>query len=305
VNSDPAVPQVAFESAMADQFGRIAEYAERYFGARISAALSTPTQGASGFPAAVANCRNLVKDAFFLRERTLLLQSQEYGKTKGKGEMPTWDLHELQNLLDQFQIAEAGDFIARSIDTCFGRKDLEPYSVREKLHDLYRVIKQDSLGKGIVLENIVDGNGLSLYQAILRYDLLSDISDSFAWSMHRYGEECGKIGGRRLKKEIARIIAYVNSNLGKELTVANIAGVANMSESYFSHLFKTEMGVSFVDYLNRLRIGKAKELLLHTDLRINEIAFQVGIGNPNYFSILFRKLEGRSPVEFRSSHLPG
>ena len=208
-------------------------------------------------------------------------------------------------MFDQPAEREARDFIARSVDACFGMRGLEPYSVREKLHDLYRVIKQDSLGKGIVLENIVDGNGLSLYQAILRYDLLSDISDSFSGAMRRYEEECGKIGGRRLKKEIAKIIVYVSSNLGKELTVANVAGMANMSESYFSHLFKTEMGVSFVDYLNHLRIGKAKDLLLHSDLRINEIACQVGIGNPNYFSILFRKLEGASPVEFRNSHLRG
>ena len=73
-----------------------------------------------------------------------------------------------------------------------------------------------------------------------------------------------------------------------------------MSESYFSHLFKKETGVSFVDFVNQHKIRKAADLLQNTNLRINEVAAQIGIDNPNYFSVLFKKCKGEAPQEYRS-----
>lgn len=58
--------------------------------------------------------------------------------------------------------------------------------------------------------------------------------------------------------------------------------------------------MSFIDWLNRERVAHACRFLHETDLRVNEIAQQVGIDNPNYFSALFKKLTGRSPLEERS-----
>jgi two-component system response regulator YesN len=65
------------------------------------------------------------------------------------------------------------------------------------------------------------------------------------------------------------------------------------------------MGVGFVDFVNGTRIEKAKEMLLRTELRIGEIAQAVGMDNPNYFSILFRKQVGMSPGEYRGKHVRG
>lgn len=102
-----------------------------------------------------------------------------------------------------------------------------------------------------------------------------------------------------MREEIAYIEKYVYENVGKELTVSQVSQVANMSESYFSHVFKKEVGQSFTNYVNSVRINKAKELLLHSDLKINEIAAEVGLENANYFSTLFKKMTGVSPVQFR------
>ena len=75
-----------------------------------------------------------------------------------------------------------------------------------------------------------------------------------------------------------------------------------MSESYFSHRFKEETGLSFVNYVNRERANRAAALLLSTDSRVSEIARLVGIDNPNYFSILFKKWMGVSPNEYREQN---
>ena len=107
-----------------------------------------------------------------------------------------------------------------------------------------------------------------------------------------------------LRSEVQMVQRYVSRHLTEELTVKDAARLCSMSESYFSHMFKKETGQSFVDYVNRQRIRKAEKLLTETNLRIGEISAAVGVENSNYFSVLFRKINGLSPQEFRLGKRP-
>lgn len=108
--------------------------------------------------------------------------------------------------------------------------------------------------------------------------------------------------GMGFRPEIEEVCRRVEKNLAYNYTVKTAAEMCNMSESYFSHLFKKELGMSFVEYVNQRRIQKAADLLVHTSLRIGEIAQQVGLDNPNYFSTLFRKYKEQSPLKYRVEH---
>ena len=79
-----------------------------------------------------------------------------------------------------------------------------------------------------------------------------------------------------------------------------IAAQIGVSPSYFSSIFKQETGQSFVEYLTKLRIEKACELLRCTTLRTSEIGAQVGYNDPHYFSATFKKIMGQSPKEFKN-----
>ncbi|MBC3789271.1 AraC family transcriptional regulator [Spirosoma utsteinense] len=98
-----------------------------------------------------------------------------------------------------------------------------------------------------------------------------------------------------------RAISYMQSNLSKTVTLDNIAQSANLSSSFFSRKFKQDTGYAPIEYFNHLRIQKACQLLHFSDLRINEVASQLGIDDPFYFSRLFKKQMGISPVEYRKS----
>jgi AraC family transcriptional regulator, arabinose operon regulatory protein len=96
-----------------------------------------------------------------------------------------------------------------------------------------------------------------------------------------------------------KAIQFMRSNLTRTLSLENIAQSAQLSVSFFSRRFKDDTGYSPIDYFNHLRIQKACQLLHFSELRINEVAAQVGMFDPFYFSRLFKRQMGVSPLEYR------
>ena len=85
------------------------------------------------------------------------------------------------------------------------------------------------------------------------------------------------------------------------LSLNSVASYVNMSPNHFCSVFSQEAGETFTEYLTKVRLKKAKELLKTTSLRAAEIAYGVGYNDPHYFSYIFKKWEGVTPKEFRSS----
>lgn len=97
-----------------------------------------------------------------------------------------------------------------------------------------------------------------------------------------------------------QVKAYIDANFtNPDLMLGEVAAEANLSPSYFSAVFSQEFGESYKDYITRLRIERAKELLLTTNLKCSEIAYQSGYNDPHYFSHVFRKNIGLPPQQFR------
>lgn len=86
-----------------------------------------------------------------------------------------------------------------------------------------------------------------------------------------------------------------------EISLSTIAAHTGVSPSYFSSIFKQEMGQSFVEYLTKTRIDKACELLKCTSLRTAEVGVKVGYNDPHYFSATFKKVMKQSPKEYKNS----
>ena len=98
-----------------------------------------------------------------------------------------------------------------------------------------------------------------------------------------------------------KAIQFMQNNLSTSITLDNIAQAAHLSTSFCSRKFKQDTGYAPIEYFNHLRIQKACQLLHFSDLRINEVASQLGIDDPFYFSRLFKKQMGVSPAEYRKS----
>lgn len=84
------------------------------------------------------------------------------------------------------------------------------------------------------------------------------------------------------------------------LSLKKICGELHISSSYFSSLFKDAFNMTFIECLTSVRVEKAKELMINSEMRSYEIAELVGYNDPHYFSVIFKKNVGQSPTEFRS-----
>lgn len=96
-------------------------------------------------------------------------------------------------------------------------------------------------------------------------------------------------------------INYINTHLLEKLTLESVAKKAGISKFYFSREFKKQTGVSFVDYINKLRCKKAADLILAGNHNLNEIALMCGFDTLSYFSTTFKKYIGTTPSDYGKS----
>jgi AraC-like DNA-binding protein/ligand-binding sensor protein len=98
---------------------------------------------------------------------------------------------------------------------------------------------------------------------------------------------------------VVRAKTYIRENLQEDLTLADVAKAACTSTFYICKLFKRHTGLNITEYVSRLRVEKARELLQNPQLRISEIAYEVGFQSLTHFNRVFRALAGESPSEYR------
>lgn len=107
------------------------------------------------------------------------------------------------------------------------------------------------------------------------------------------------------KKKYSKLLedakSFIDENYKHDdMSLNTVAAQVNISPSYFSTIFSNEMGQTFVEYLTRVRLDKAKELLMCSTMRTAEIGYAVGYKDSHYFSYIFKKIVGCSPKEYRS-----
>ena len=98
---------------------------------------------------------------------------------------------------------------------------------------------------------------------------------------------------------ITKAKKFIEEHQSEDLSLADVAKAVNTSSFYFCKMFRKITGINFTDYLSRLRIERAKNLLLNPNLRISEIAYEVGFQSLTHFNRVFKRIVGQAPTAFR------
>jgi AraC family transcriptional regulator len=99
--------------------------------------------------------------------------------------------------------------------------------------------------------------------------------------------------------KLRRAIEYIDENLGKQVSLAGLASVVALSPDHFAHAFREATGVASHRYVIERRVERAKALLPQSDLPITEIAHRIGCSSHSHFSVLFHRVTGLTPRQFR------
>lgn len=101
-------------------------------------------------------------------------------------------------------------------------------------------------------------------------------------------------------RRISKVCRYIEENISQKITLSDVAKLVNMSDSAFSHFFKKQTGISFITYVNNIRVAKACDLLANTNLSASEICYDCGFNNKSNFIRLFTKRKNMTPIEYRN-----
>ncbi len=104
---------------------------------------------------------------------------------------------------------------------------------------------------------------------------------------------------------IAAAKNYIEKHYTQDISLGDVADALQMSKYYLCTMFRNSTGIYFTDYVTLVRIERAKHLLLHSNLRISRIAFEVGFQSPSNFNRVFKRILGQSPTEYRLNSIGG
>ena len=140
-----------------------------------------------------------------------------------------------------------------------------------------------------------------LHQELLEMDTLEEIE---GWIVHFFETSLVVVDDVKVlskRTEVLDACQYVSLHLNRKISLDEVAEHLYMNPSYFSRLFKKETGETFIEYVNKMKVHRAKELLDQTNLPVAKICEALGYDNHSYFIKMFKTVAGVTPQEYRGT----
>ncbi|MCL1991451.1 MAG: PocR ligand-binding domain-containing protein [Spirochaetes bacterium] len=176
--------------------------------------------------------------------------------------------------------------------------------IKVRLFELVAFFSRTAIESEVPMSDIdkIVANSYSIIQKDLSFEeicfLVNRIMEELIWLINRNSRP------KNLNVYVSKAIDYMITNTAKELTLKGVSDAVFISTFYLSRLFRHELNTTFSDYLCKIRIEKAKNILKNEkDPRIQEVAEKTGFNDPNYFAKSFKKVVGMSPRDYRKIFL--
>ena len=172
--------------------------------------------------------------------------------------------------------------------------------IKSRTLELCTLLSRASVDGGADFDKIVGLNSKFLSQI----SSIKTIDDLSYWVTHMldiFTQNISKYNDSKNPVLIQKCISYIHNHYKESLNLETVANIVHLNPSYFSSIFKKEIGLSFSSYLNKVRIDHSKLLLKDTDSSIVDIALEVGFEDQSYFSKVFKNLTNMTPKKYRQN----
>jgi AraC-like DNA-binding protein len=190
-------------------------------------------------------------------------------------------------------------FIGYEIDFEYLRPFYSKSSKFQNLIPIRRIDNQEILEKILFIKEVTEQQ--KKHYKIKAKNVLMEILLNIVESFDELPTELFDQHSKHLQdlERLKGVFDLLNNKFNEKISLKTAAQLACLNETYFSNFFKKVTGFTYSNYLQRVRVDKAKEMLVNTDYSTTRIAFSSGFNTPNYFNKTFKKLTKFTPSEFR------
>jgi len=178
-----------------------------------------------------------------------------------------------------------------------------PDLARERWLQIVHLFEVFLQQKGGDLYSIRPYEGNYPHHVVRTSESIVEISEWLIGWISVFFEHLQTIKVHQPRSEIQAVQRMIEERYGTSFKMSELAKEVNFTEPYLSALFKKETGETMIDYMIRIRMKKARELLKDPNVKIYEVADAIGYSDPNYFAKLFKKIEGIYPQEYRKRYI--
>ncbi len=268
---------------------------------RIYLSVSENTKGIIDIKKAYNQACESLKYGIIMHGSSLIEYSTLVNKNKAY-KIPVENIEKINNMIGTNRNNE----IEKALDKIFCISDIKEYNIsyfeeiNEKIYEI--ILKPAKLKFCFTVENKIED--IDRFKSIGNFssfnEYFHDLKDEILYISEHIKTMQGLCGE---KNAVQQSICYINENYHKDINLAIVSNEASLNYFYFSQLFKDTVGENFIDYLKKIRISKAKELLQIREYKIYEVGKKVGFPDSKQFTKNFRKVTGISPTEYREKSL--
>ncbi|NLM11748.1 MAG: AraC family transcriptional regulator [Clostridiaceae bacterium] len=279
-------------------FANLQEELQKVIGNSISIGISGCHSSLKNIPDSVSESMDALRRKLLSGHGSIIFWTQDNSE-KSRYYYPFARERHILNYLNTGQIDKVENEIHRLVQEIREMPDISCENIIQVFNQLINATIKYFVENNIAIGRIFP-NVYNLYLEVAGKETLEDI-EHYMINFYKKIHSVTQSDGSNDKSNEEKIFSYLNSNYRTELNFEKMATDLQISYSYIRKIVKSITGKSVLDYINSLRISEGKRLLLQTDMTIAEIALNLGYNNVQSFNRFFKKYEGITPGEFRSS----
>lgn len=207
----------------------------------------------------------------------------------------------LRTFLENRMKADAKNLLCGMFDDIVSDRKLSPMKLKNELTEIMNVFSSVVRQYKGIIRDVTDEKGNDPYTSLAQCETIKETRQWFDIFIEKYILYLERMISRIYSTEVEKAVEYINMSYTEDIRLKDVADYVHISETYLSIIFKKETGQYFTDYLNDLRIKKARELLKSGNINVTEVGEMVGYASTSYFSRVFKQLTGINPLDYKKN----